>query len=79
MNNSLDKEFQTFRENLNDLSKEHLGKFVLIKGDEIIGIFEDEIDAIKKGVEKFEDSPFLVNEITDSGFKINFLPRLVRV
>lgn len=79
MYNSLDKEFQTFKKNHNDLSKKHLGKFVLIKGNEIIGIFEGEIEAIKEGAEKFKDCPFLVNEITNANFKINFLPRLVRV
>ena len=75
----LDREFQTFQENKQNLVKNHKGKFVLIKDDEIIGIFEYELDAVKQGNEQFKDSHFLVNEITDDKFKIRFMPSLVRV
>ena len=75
----LDREFQTFQEYKPNLVKNHKGKFVLIKDDKIIGIFENELDAVKKGNEQFKDSHFLVNEITDEKFKIRFMPSLVRV
>ena len=75
----LDREFQTFQEHKQNLVKNHKGKFVLIKDDEIIGIFENELDAVKQGNEQFKDSHFLVNEITDDKFKIRFMPSLVRV
>ena len=75
----LDREFQTFQENKPNLVKNHKGKFVLIKDDKIIGIFENELDAVKQGNEQFKDSHFLVNEITDEEFKIRFMPNLVRV
>jgi hypothetical protein len=75
----LDIEFQTFQENKQNLVENHKGKFVLIKDDEIIGIFENELDAVKQGNEQFKDSHFLVNEITDDKFKIRFMPSLVRV
>ena len=75
----LDREFQTFQENKQNLVKNHKGKFVLIKDDEIIGIFENELDAVNQGNEQFKDSHFLVNEITDDKFKIRFMPSLVRV
>ena len=74
----LDREFQTFQENKPNLVKNHVGKFVLIKDDEIIGIFENELDAIKQGNEHFNDSHFLVNEIIDDKFRIRFMPSLVR-
>ena len=75
----LDREFQTFQKNKPNLLKNHKGKFVLIKDDKIIGIFENELDAVKKGNEQFKDSHFLVNEITDEKFRIRFMPSLVRV
>ena len=42
----LDREFQTFQKHKPNLVKNHAGKFVLIKEDEIIGIFENELDAV---------------------------------
>ena len=75
----LDREFPTFQENKPNLVKNHKGKFVLIKDDKIIGIFENELDAIKQGNEQFKDSHFLVNEIIDDKFRIRFMPSLVRV
>ena len=75
---ALDREFQTFQENKPNLVKNHNGKFVLIRDDEIIGIFENELDAVKQGNERFKDSHFLVNEITDEKFRIRFMPSLVR-
>ena len=74
----LDREFQTFQENKPNLVKNHMGKFVLIKNDTIIGIFENELDAVKQGNQQFKDSYFLVNEITDEEFRIRFIPSLVR-
>ena len=74
----LDREFQTFQENKPNLVKNHKGKFVLIKNDTIIGIFENELDAVNQGNEQFKDSHFLVNEITDEEFRIRFIPSLVR-
>ena len=74
----LDREFQTFQENKPNLVKNHKGKFVLIKNDTIIGIFENELDAVKQGNQQFKDSQFLVNEIIDDKFRIRFMPSLVR-
>ena len=74
----LDREFQTFQENLPSLVEAHKGKFVLIKDDEIIEIFDNDLDAVKHGNELFKDSHFLVNEITGEEFRIRFMPSLVR-
>ena len=79
MENSLEREFQTFEARKSELVKDHAGKFVLIKNDDIIGIFDDELEAIKQGADRFGQVPFLVNEITDANFEIHFVPRLVRV
>ena len=75
----LDREFQTFQKHKPNLVKNHAGKFVLIKEGEIIGIFENELDAVKQGNAQFKDSHFLVNEITDDKFRIRFIPSLVRM
>ena len=74
----LDREFKTFQENLPSLVEAHKGKFVLIKDDKIIDIFDNELDAVKQGNELFKDSHFLVNEITGEELRIRFMPSLVR-
>lgn len=78
MTATLDREFQTFQENKPNLVKNHKGKFVLIKDDKIIDIFDNDLEAVKQGNELFKDSHFLVNEITDEELRIRFMPSLVR-
>lgn len=66
MDTPLAREFQTFNALREQLMKEHPGKFVLIKDDKQIGIFENELEAIEKGKEMFDQGSFLVNEIADT-------------
>ena len=49
-----------------DLVKDHEGQFVLMRGKRVIGIFEFEEDAVRKGYERFPygKSAFLVKKIT---------------
>jgi hypothetical protein len=41
------------------------GKFALIKGNEIIGIFADEDEAMEMGREKYLMQPFMVQPILE--------------
>jgi hypothetical protein len=59
----LKKELETFEENKEKLLKESYGKFVLIKDKVIIEIFDTQADAIKVGIDKFGNDPFLVKKI----------------
>lgn len=77
MPNQFSTEFMIFEREKQQLSKSHKGKFVLIKGEDIIKIFDDELDAIKHGIEKFGDEFFLVNEITDEDFTVHFVPHII--
>lgn len=63
MKQLLNDELKTYESNKSKLVKENLGKYVLIKDTKIIGVFESEKDAIKVGIEKFGNSPFLVKKI----------------
>lgn len=63
-----DKKFQLKNENPN-------GGFVVIKGDEILGVWNDRQDAIKAGVEKYGNVTFLVKNIDDSHKTINTFSR----
>ncbi len=60
----LDIELVSFQEKKEELLKEHQGKFVLIKGEEIVDFFDTAKNAYSEGAERFEkDTPFLVKQI----------------
>lgn len=60
---ALEKEFEFYLKNQESLVKEHHGKIVVIKGEEILGFFEDEISAITETKEKHEMGTFLVQQV----------------
>jgi len=62
MNEPLKKEFDTYRAKLPELLG-RAGKFVLIKDDQIEGVYDTYADALKVGYERFKLEPFMVKEI----------------
>ena len=66
-----------YEENKAKLIKEANGKFVLIKGKEIVNIFDTQMDAIKVGIDKFGNDPFLVKKIEEVDQKQNFTSNLI--
>ena len=59
---ALEKEIATYQAKMPEL-KEHEGKFVLIRGGEIVDLFSTYEDAIKAGYQKFKLEPFLVKRV----------------
>lgn len=59
---ALEKELETFQRELPTLSAS-AGKYVLISGGEIAGLFGAYEDALKAGYEKYGLEPFLVKQI----------------
>jgi hypothetical protein len=72
---ALEKELATYASKMPELASQ-IGKFVLIRGDEVLGTFTSYEDAIKEGYEKCGLSPFLVKQI-EAVESIQFLSRLV--
>ena len=62
MADELKKELETYERKKPDLLAQ-AGKFALIKGDEVLGVYESYADALKIGYEKCGLSPFLVKKI----------------
>jgi len=60
---ALEKELETFRSRLPELKAEHVGKFVLIHGDDVVNVFSSYDDAINAGYSQFGLSPFLVKQV----------------
>ena len=78
-NAPLEEELKTYEQNKSDLVKKANGKYVLIKGKMIVGIFESENDAIRIGIEKFGNGPFLVKKIEEVEQTQNYTSNLIKV
>ena len=61
---SLREELAVFEAKRADLLLHNEGKFVLVKGSQVIGIYDDQGDAYKEGLSKFGNQPFLIRQIT---------------
>lgn len=60
---TLDKEFQFYLANKDEFLEKYEGKFLVIRGEEVIGVFDDKVEAIDKTREKFPLGTFLVQHI----------------
>ena len=63
---ALEKELATYEANVGQWA-DHTGKFVLIRGEEVVDFFAAYEDAIKAGYQKFGLDPFLVKQINAVG------------
>ena len=59
----LETEWRFFEANRERLVAKGEGKFVLIRGRKIIGLYESKWDAIEQGYERFGNVPFFVKRI----------------
>jgi hypothetical protein len=73
---SLHEEIDTYIRHLPELLRNQ-GKFVLIKGAEVAGIFDSYRDAVTAGYQRFKRSPFLVKRIV-AVERVGILPRMLR-
>jgi hypothetical protein len=75
----LKQEIETFNRHLKELQAHSLGKYVLIKGDAIVGTYVAIEDALSAGYTNFKDEPFLVREILNVYLPLNFTNTLLAV
>jgi hypothetical protein len=59
----LETELKYFEERRADLWKNHPGKFVVIKGNELVGAFDTALAAYEAGVSRFGTEPFLMKQV----------------
>lgn len=64
---ALEAELDTFRRELPGLlaSPENRGKYALVHGDAVAGLFPTFDDALSAGYDRFGLVPFMVKELTD--------------
>ena len=72
---ALEKELETYQRKRPQLLVDE-GKFVLIHGDEVSGVWDTYEDALKVGYEKYGLKPFLVKRI-EAVDSINYSTRYI--
>ena len=60
----LEKEFKYFVNRHDDLVSLYNGKYLVIKGEAVVGAFDSEIDAYCDAVDKFTLGTFLIQKCT---------------
>lgn len=61
---TLDREMKYYEANKKDLVKKCEGKFVLIRGDKLVGTFNSEKLAYEAGLKQFGNEAFLIRRVT---------------
>ena len=59
---ALEREFEFYLERQDELVGQYRGKFVVIRRCEVIGAYDDEIEAIERTVQRFPLGSFLVQK-----------------
>jgi len=62
----LDSEVRYFEEHCAEWARYHCGKFALVKGDNLVGVFDTREAALAEGVRRFGLTPFLVRSVSKS-------------
>lgn len=68
----LEKELAYFDQHRSELLGRAKGKFALIKNEELIDIFDSQVDAIRAGYRNFGNEAFLVKQIVAVDIPLNF-------
>ena len=59
----LERERHVYESHIEEWRRAHLGKFVLIKDDEVLGFFDSLEGAFNEGTARFRLDPFFVKQI----------------
>ncbi len=60
---ALEQELATFNKNLPDWLQTHEGKFVLVVGEELVGVFDNPQAAYEAGIQRFGNIAMLIREV----------------
>lgn len=75
----LDTELKTYAQHRDHLLGTAEGKFVLIRNDQVIGVYDSKMDAIAQGYRQFGNVPFLVKQIVRIEIPLDFVSNLLGV
>lgn len=75
----LEEELKTYDKHRESLLGTAEGKFVLIRLDQIAGVYDSKMDAIIEGYQRFGNVPFLVKQVLKVETPQNFISSLLGV
>lgn len=59
---NLKKDFQYYLDNQEEIVKKYKGKYIVIKDQTIVGIYDNELEAYTESTKQFELGSFLIQE-----------------
>ena len=66
------QELEYFEKHRIELFKDAPGKYALVKGEALIGIFDTELEAIRAGYQRIGNEPFLVKHVVEADVPLTF-------
>ncbi|MBM4017702.1 MAG: hypothetical protein FJ288_05145 [Planctomycetes bacterium] len=75
----LSEEIKTYEANFEALLGAHEGKFVVIRGAEVQGTFDNQMDAVAWGYRRLGNVPFLVRQVVKVDVPLSFVSNLLGV
>jgi len=69
---TLQSELDFFENHRLELVDRASGKYALVKGSELVGVFETETEAIRAGYQRFANDGFLVKQIVEADVPLKF-------
>lgn len=73
----LDRELQTFDRERDRLLASAEGKYVLVRGDEVVGVYDTKMDAVTEGYRRFGNVPFLAKQLVRVEVPQTFVTNLI--
>ena len=70
-NKALERPLQVFRAHQDEFAIEHHGQFVVIHGDDILGFFENELEAYQVAKSQYEMGTFLLRQCLRPDEEVN--------
>ncbi|MFC1947314.1 DUF5678 domain-containing protein [Chloroflexota bacterium] len=68
----LEREFKYYIDNQDELIKKYRGKFIVIKDQKVIGVFDSDLEAVEKTSQEHELGTFLVQECNPGSSNYTF-------
>ena len=68
----LETELRYFNDHRAELLENGAGKFALVKGESLLGVFDSETAAIRHGYQTLGNVSFLVKQITEADIPLTF-------
>jgi hypothetical protein len=79
MEKVLENETRVYESHLSEWRQTHVGEYVLIKDDEVVGFYPSLSEAFDEGTKRFNLSTFFVKQIVpEDAVNISFLGRHLR-